>query len=250
MIDLRLTMESGQPPEFLWRKEGGKYKRVLRGREVALWQEGGEIKSLGLSQSYVREFLRLDDNLEEIYEVIGTGKKMREAIEEFKGLRITKNDLWETTASFICSINSNIPRIKKNVQCLLSSRGEIPVNLHSQDLSQARLGFRERYLRETSRLVSQGFLEGIEKLSYSQAKERLMELPGVGPKVADCILLFGLGKLEAVPVDVWIARAMKRYFGVEGEKKIRAFAREEWHPYEGYAQQYLYMKVRRDSGRL
>ncbi len=250
MIDLRLTMESGQPPEFLWIKNKNKYTRLLNGREVTLWQEGEEIKSKRLSHNYLKEFLRLDDNLREIYEVIGSDMKMKKAIKEFEGLRITRNDPWETTASFICSINSNIPRIKKNVQCLLGKDGNIPLELYSQDLSYVKLGFRERYIRETSRLITGGFFEGIEKLGYYEAREKLIKLPGVGPKVADCILLFSLGKLEAFPVDVWIARAMKRYFKIEGDKKVRAFARKEWHPYEGYAQQYLYMKVRRDFGKV
>ncbi len=244
MINLHLTMESGQPVEFLWKCSNGVYERLLNGRVARIWQSGDDVEFEGIDRRYVSWLLRLEDNLDEIYEVISTHKVMREAIEQFKGLRITRNDLWETIVSFIISINNNIPRIKKSVQILLDSSGKMPTNFSEEVLRRAKIGFRERYLLRSAEMYSQGFLSGIEKLGYEEARERLMQLPGVGCKVAECILLFALDRLEAFPVDVWISRAMKHYFGVE--KNILEFAREHWHPYEGYAQQYLYMKIRTD----
>ncbi|WP_456474970.1 DNA-3-methyladenine glycosylase family protein [Candidatus Pyrohabitans sp.] len=248
LIDLKLTMESGQPPEFLWNREGGRYWRELHGRRCYLWQRGGELFYEGCSSSYVREFLGLEDDLEEVYAVIAKDEVMARAVERFHGLRITKNDPWETLVAFICSINNNIPRIRKNVQCLLSG-GCIPPpeQLAVAELSKAKLGFREGYLRSTAaRLASMDF-EALGRLSYAEAKQELMKLRGVGEKVADCVLLFGFGFLEAFPVDIWIARAMRAYYGVEGVKEMRRFARRRWHPYEGYAQQYLYMLVREEK---
>lgn len=247
MINLRLTMESGQPVEFLWNYSNGGYERLLCGRVARIWQSGEGVEFEGVDRSYVEWLLRLEDDLDEIYEVIATHKVMKEAIEQFRGLRITRNDLWETIVSFIISINNNIPRIKKSVQTLLDSSGKMPASFTEEVLKKARVGFRGRYLLRSAEMYSQGFLSGIEKLDYEEARKRLMQLPGVGAKVAECILLFALDRLEAFPVDVWISRAMKHYFGVE--KNLMEFAREHWYPYQGYAQQYLYMKIRADFRR-
>jgi len=246
MTDLHLTMRSGQPAEFLWREEGGRFWSFLGGKKVVLWQEGEKVKSRGLSDNYVRAFLRLDDDMDEVYRTIGGTGAMERAIERFRGLRLTRNGLWETLVAFICSTNSNIPRIKKNVQSLLGQRGEIPGDLHHRNLAWVRLGYREKYLRDTSRLVAQGFLEGIEELGQEEARKRLMKLPGVGPKVADCVMLFALGRIETFPQDVWMKRAMKEYYGLAGEERIRKFAAENWSPYQGYAQQYLYLLAREE----
>lgn len=246
MIELGLTMESGQPPHFLWRSKGRAYWRLLGGRVVKLWQSNEKIEYEGLPASYVESFLRLDHPLEEVYEVIATTGDMERAVEKFSGLRITRNDLWETLVSFICSTNSNLARIRGNVRSLLNEEGEIPLHLYRKRLDQAKLGYRENYITESSRLICRDFLQGLEGLGNEEARARLMELPGVGPKVAACTLLFALDRLDAFPMDVWIKRAMKRYFGISSEREARAFAREEWHPYEGYAQQYLYMLAREE----
>jgi N-glycosylase/DNA lyase len=250
LINLKLTMESGQPPEFLWNKDGERYWRELGdGSCCYLWQRDEELLYQGCTESYVREFLRLDDNLEEIYAVISAEDEvMTRAIERFRGLRITKNDPWETLVAFICSINNNIPRIRRNVQCLLSGGCVLPPEqLAAADLTRAKLGFRESYLKATAERVANMDFEALGKLNYTEAKQELMKLQGVGEKVADCVLLFGFGYLEAFPVDVWIARAMRAYYGIDKIKEMRRFARERWHPYEGYAQQYLYMLVREEK---
>ena len=247
LVNLKLTMESGQPPEFFWRKEGERYWRELGHRRCYLWQEGDELLFEGCSSTFVREFLRLEDDLDEIYGVISRDAVVARAVKRFRGLRITKNDPWETLVAFICSINNNIPRIRKNVQCLLrGGRIPSPEQLAAADLSHARLGFREKYLKKTAEIVATMDFEAIGELSYAEAKQELMKLPGVGEKVADCVLLFGFGYLEAFPVDVWIARAMQAYYGISSVREMRRFARERWHPYEGYAQQYLYMLAREE----
>ncbi|WP_457555558.1 DNA-3-methyladenine glycosylase family protein [Candidatus Pyrohabitans sp.] len=245
LLDLRLTMESGQPPEFFWNKTGGKYWRDFSHGRCYLWQSGDELFFSGCDERQVREFLRLEDSLEEIYEVLSGDAVLAEAVQRFRGLRITKNDPWETLVAFICSINNNIPRIRRNVQCLLRN-GQMPrpEELAGAKLAHAKLGFRERYLRETASRVSSMDFGRIGRMGYDEAKQELMKLPGVGEKVADCVLLFGFGYLEAFPLDVWIHRAMRAYYGISGVRKIRQFAREQWHPYEGYAQQYLYVLVR------
>lgn len=195
-------------------------------------------------EDYVYSLLRLEDDLEKIYKEIATDPFMIKAVKKYRGLRITKSDPWETLISFVCSINNNIPRICKNVQSLMEN-GKIlpPEDLLRADLHRCKLGFRAKFLRQIAEMISSYDLEKIGKMEYEEAKATLVELPGVGDKVSECVLLFGYGFLEAFPVDVWIARAMKEYYGVTG-KKARKFARERWGALAGYAQQYLYCAIR------
>lgn len=244
LIDLKHTMESGQPPQFIWRKEGDKYLRYIEGEKCYLWQ-GKRLHYTPEFKDYVEEFLRVKDDLEDIYSAIATDAAMRETIRRYRGLRITKNDPWETLLSFICSINNNISRICRNVQSLMQDgRMLSPEEILCTDLKQCRLGFREDYLIRIVEMMPSYDLDRIGKMSYEEAKATLMELPGVGDKVSECVLLFGYGFLEAFPVDVWISRAMEAYYGVRGWNNIREFAKKKWGPLAGYAQQYIYCAIR------
>ncbi len=117
-------------------------------------------------------------------------------------------------------------------------------SIAESDLRQCLLGFRARYIAGTARFLAEhpGWLAETERLSYPNAKARLMELPGVGEKVADCVLLFGAGKLEAFPVDTWILKAMARRYDLTGWKpaQIAHFGRQHFGPLAGLAQQYLF----------
>jgi N-glycosylase/DNA lyase len=243
LLNLRLTMESGQPPQFLWSREGARYYRLIAGEKCYLWQDH-ELHCTPGHEEYVRTLLRAEDDLEAIYAEIATDPAMRRAVDKYRGLRITKSDPWETLISFVCSINNNIPRICKNVQSLMENgRVPSPDELLSRDLEECRLGFRARFLREIAEMMPSYDLDKIGEMDYLEAKATLMEFPGVGDKVSECVLLFGYGFLEAFPVDVWIARAMERYYGVSG-KKAREYARSRWGALAGYAQQYLYCAIR------
>jgi len=238
-------MESGQPAHFIWNKENNRYWRMVGGEKVEVWMEDGELRFTDGYGDYVGGLLRADDNLKAIYERIGTDDVMKRAIADYAGLRITKNDPWETLVCFICSINNNIPRIRKMVQSLMVG-GEImrPEEMRVKDLSGLRLGYRERYLKECAEFLMSYELDKIGLMEYKRAWIELQKLPGVGPKVADCVLLFGFGFLEAFPVDVWIKRMMARLYGARNEKDTRNVAREKWGEYAGYAQQYLYCFAR------
>lgn len=236
-------MESGQPPQFLWKREGFRYCRYIDGKKCCLWHDG-KLRCTPGHEGYIRELLRAGDDLEAIYGEISTDPVMKRAVEKYRGLRVTKNEPWETLVSFVCSINNNIPRICRNVQSLMvNGRVMSPGELLTKDLVECRLGFRVRFLKEIARMMPSYDLDKIARMGYEEAKATLMEFPGVGDKVSECVLLFGYGFLEAFPVDVWIARAMETYYGVPG-KKAREYARERWGPLAGYAQQYLYCAVR------
>jgi N-glycosylase/DNA lyase len=170
--------------------------------------------------------------------------------------------------SFICSSNSNIPRIRGTIERLAGSFGQ-PVKLGrrrrftfpapaaladagQEALAALGLGYRAGYVARTAVTIADGglSLDALREESYEEAKRALLELPGVGEKVADCVLLFSLEKLEAFPVDVWVRRGLQGRYPAEGRrqpKALAAWARERFGPWAGYAQQYLFYLWRREG---
>lgn len=191
---------------------------------------------------------------------------MADAVKYSGGIRILNQDQWETLISFIISQNNNIPRIKKSVEALAVNFGEIageyrgkvfynlptPEALSSltvEDLEPAKLGYRAKYLIETAKAVSEDKSEKLLKsgdMTLEEAYDYLIGLCGVGPKVANCILLFSMGKTESFPIDVWIRRVMNKLYGFEEKdmKGMKAFAEEAFGQYGGIAQQYLFYYMR------
>ncbi len=180
----------------------------------------------------------------------------------FPGLRILRQPFGETLLCFLCSATKQIVQIKQMVALLAEHHGaeiapgfkhlptwnELACVSETQLLS-CKLGFRARYISETARFIAAnpGWLEATEAAPYAAAKERLCTLPGVGEKVADCVLLFGAGRLEAFPVDVWILKTMARRYGLDGWKPahVAHFGRTHFGPFAGLAQQYLFSYERR-----
>ncbi len=178
------------------------------------------------------------------------------------GIGILAQDPWEVLVSFIISANNNIPKICQSIERLAQSLGEpiadgtfafpSPERLagaHSRTLAACLLGYRAPYVRAAARLVADGRLEFpvLARMSVEDARGRLLEVPGVGEKVADCILLFGLGQTAAFPVDVWVKRAVERlYFRGRAAtlRQIQTFARARFGSLAGYAQQHLFAYAR------
>ncbi|MBI5253484.1 MAG: hypothetical protein HY930_03690 [Euryarchaeota archaeon] len=237
-------MESGQPPNFIWNKEGNKYFRYIDGEKCYIWYDNNLRCTEGFEE-HVLKLLRAGDDLNKIYKKISTDAAIKRAIKNYRGLRVTLSDPWETLVCFICSINNNIPRIRKNVQSLMrEGRVLTPEEILKADLSKCSLGFREKFLKETAELVLSHDFKKIGETDYKTAKQTLMEFPGVGEKVADCVLLYGYGFLQAFPIDVWIQRAMEKYYRKKKPAEIRKFAEERWGSCAGYANTYLYAAVR------
>jgi N-glycosylase/DNA lyase len=176
----------------------------------------------------------------------------------FPGLTILRQPFGETLLGFLCSATKQIVQIKQMV-ALLAERHGAPINAGSinrlptwaelakvpeADLRACLLGFRARYIHQTAQFIAAhpGWLEETERLPYAEAKARLCELPGVGEKVADCVLLFGAGRLEAFPVDTWIIKAMARRYALDGwtPAQVAHFGRVHFGAYAGLAQQYLF----------
>lgn len=194
-------------------------------------------------------------------------------IAAFPGLRILRQPFGETLLGFLCSATKQIVQIKQMVALLAQRHGAplhapcsmLPATVHrlptwpelaavpEKELRACLLGFRARYIHETARFLAAnpGWLDETERLPYDAAKARLVELPGVGEKVADCVLLFGAGKLEAFPVDTWVLKSLARRYGLDGWKpaQVAQFGRAHFGPLAGFAQQYLFSWERKFGGR-
>ena len=207
-------------------------------------------------QKIWRPYLDLDRDYGKIKEKLSKGDPvMRRAVGNGEGIRILRQELWETILSFIISQNNHIPRIKGCIEKLAELFGqpvgryegrawhnlpgpEVLARLSEADLAEVRLGYRSKYILGTARAVAQDGLP--------QDADQLAALPGVGPKVAACILLFGMGKYEAFPVDVWMARVMHQLYGLDQKDRraMEAYASERFGDLGGFAQQYLFYYIR------
>lgn len=273
-LDLAATLESGQA--FRWKRTGALepghgqwysgvlFDNVLSIRRVA---RGIEFRSspddASTLESRVRDYLRLDDALEAICRSINIDDQINAAVTQYKGMRILRQDPWECLVGFVCSAASNIPRISANIEDMSRCFGR-PIENDGQlshafpppgdladagehRLRQLGLGFRAKYVAAVAELVAKGEVDlwALREASYDDALAVLTSLPGVGDKVANCVLLFSLDKLEAFPVDVWIRRALQEWYQVDAVRKLsdrdkRVWAQDYFGPYAGYANQYLF----------
>lgn len=253
---LRHTLQCGQ--FFRWTRDGEAYWVQTRERLFRVRQRGNRIEADGADEFFLHRFFSLDHKLAEIEDALRRDRRLREAVDIYSGLRLLRQDPWECTAAFLTSIASNIPRITRNLADIARSYGRPcrmgPFRSHvfprpgeigdEAGLRKLRLGFRAKYLVEAERLSRSGILEDAAGAPYEEAKEALMIIPGVAEKVADCILLFAYGHLQAFPVDTWIRKVMiGMFFGGKRvpDRAIREFANERWGALAGYAQQYLYV---------
>jgi len=212
----------------------------------------------------LKNYLGLESNLAAQIDTLPWRSDAHLAIclKTFPGLRILRQPFGETLLGFMCSATKQIVQIKQMVALLAERHGEeilpgfrqLPTwatlaSVSEPALRECKLGFRARHISETARYLAAnpGWLEKTEAATYAEAKERLCALPGVGEKVADCVLLFGAGRMEAFPVDVWILKVMARRYGLDGWKpaQVAHFGRTHFGPLAGLAQQYLFAYERR-----
>lgn len=208
-------------------------------------------------------YLSLDRDWEALAASLPTAgdPHLTRCVREFPGLRLLAQPFGETLLAFICSATKQIPQIRRMLEALALRFGDpIAPGFHSlpdwsriatiaeTDLRECKLGFRARHVRGTAEfLVARpGWLEETRNLPYAEARERLMLLPGVGGKIADCTLLFGAARLEAFPVDVWVMKALARHYALKTPKaKLAERGRVAFGPMAGLAQQYLFSWERR-----
>lgn len=254
-FSLRDTLECGQ--FFRFTKALDTYLIQTSGRIFSVEQKGEDLFFEGVEESFLIQFFRLDEDLDPILREIDRDPLIRQAIQKYPGLRLIRQDPWECLISFLCSSAKAIPQIRCLIESLCKSSGKkVTWNSHigyefpepkciqnSSQLEEMRAGFRTDYLVQTSQCVDRNQLIRLKDLSYPEARRRLMELAGVGRKIADCVLLYSLDFLEAFPIDTWIKKGLQSAYFMgkrASEKEMEVFVRNHFGPYAGYAQLYLY----------
>lgn len=258
-VDLEASLRGGQA--FLWRHEGEEYRAVVGGAMWALRaRPDGGVDASGMERSALRRYLRLDAADAARRRRLAEDPVLAAAMREYPGLRLLRQDPWETTVAFLTSANNNVLRIEGVLRKLVARYGE-PLSENGErafpsaarlarasedDLRAAGLGYRAPFLKATAKMVAKDIdLVGLRGASIEETRATLLELPGVGPKVADCIALFSLDADDAFPVDRWVLRAANETFRREFEmRELVEFARERWGRDAGLAQQYLFHAVR------
>ena len=256
---------------FRWNKEiDDSYTGVFGNNVINVKKEGQDIIFKGICNGNIKEICEEYFDLNTDYEKIKSNlskvdNNLKQSIKYGSGIRILNQDLWETLISFIISANNNIPRIKGIIERISKKYGNkiifnnkeyytfpTPEELSKanvQDLRALGLGFRDTRVYETTKMIleNKSMLEELKKENNVDIlREELLKFPGVGPKVADCIMLFSLKKLEVFPIDVWVRRVMNDlYIKNKDEEKvsklqIQNLAKEKYGNLAGIAQQYLF----------
>lgn len=256
---------------FRWNiQTDGSYTGVFKNNVLNVKKENNKIIFKGICSDniikVINEYFDFDTDYNKIKEELSNvDEYLKESIEFGSGIRILNQDLWETIISFIISANNNIPRIKGIIERISKKYGNelewnnekyytfpTPEQLSKanvEDLRALGLGFRDKRVYDTTRIILNNELslkELIEEKDVNILREKLLTLPGVGPKVADCIMLFGLKRFEVFPIDVWVRRVMNDlYIKNEDETKvnkreIEKLAMEKYKNLAGLAQQYLF----------
>ena len=253
-LDIEKTFECGQC--FRWNMdEKGVYSGVAMGYPAKLWNEDGKvyIRSAAPLELWI-DYFDLKRDYEKISRFEG-GEYLDKCVSYGMGIRILNQDPWEALCSFIVSQCNNISRIKGIVERLCSLFGnevqmdgetyysfpdaEIVSKLSLEDLAPLRSGYRAPYIISAAQDIVNGNIDLNEliEISYNDAKKKLLSLKGVGEKVANCVVLFGLRHMEGFPVDVWIKRALKEHFPPDFDPKSLG-------EYAGLAQQYIFFYIR------
>ena len=258
-FSLQHTLECGQ--FFRFTKDSGTYLIQSSGRLFSLRQKGRLLFYEGVDEPFLIRFFRLEEDLSQILRVIDRDPVIHQAFQAYRGLRLIRQDPWECLISYLCSMAKAIPTIRSIIEGLCKSSGkkvrfgnyigyEFPEALcmgSSSFLESVGAGFRTTYLVNASQCINREQLIQLKSLPYLEARMSLMELSGVGKKVADCVLLYSLDFLEAFPMDTWIKKGLQNgYFGGRkvGEKKMEDYVTRHFGPLAGYAQLYLYHRWR------
>lgn len=250
-LDLEQTLDCGQ--SFRWKKQdNGSFKGVAYNKSVVMDLQG---EDLYIHNATVEDFSKIWKNYLDLDLDYGKIRKeiskihpvLNDASKYAPGIRILQQEPYEALCTFIISQNNNIKRIKGIVERLCENFGEkLPdgeyafpaaeklAQLTEEDLAPLRAGFRNKYIIDGAKKVASGEvnLEICKTLPYEEARAELMKIKGVGVKVADCTLLFGMHRIEAFPIDVWMRRAMDKLF-----PNMNA---EDFGKYAGIAQQYIF----------
>ena len=278
VFDLDFSLCCGQV--FRWRKIGGWWYGVVGEHVFKVRQYGAELEFENVSEEFVQHYFGLNDDLAQISQCIGKDAYIRKALSRFEGLRIVRQKPWECLISFICATYKSIAAIELMLSKLSVKFGDKRVFdgldfyvfptvkklafASENSLRECGLGYRAKYVQKTAKKIHDENmnLEALKALPYLEARTILFGFFGVGLKVADCVLLFSLEKMEAFPVDVWVKRVILNHYQNHfpdllvkkllshlslsncDYEKLSVFGRSYFGQYAGYAQEYLYHNER------
>ena len=266
-INFDYSLNSGQV--FLWEKIDTKWYGV-DGKNILVLETAQKFKK---DMKYEFDFFRLDDNFKKISNDLKNDNYVKNALKMFPGLRLLRQNPFQCYISFIVSSNSNIPNIKSRLKNLCKAFGNRKIvdgkefflfpepydlaNASISDIKKCGVGYRAKAVKTASLSVLDGKIDFdfLKKTDYNTAKKELTKVFGIGNKVADCILLFSLEKLEAFPLDRWMLRILQKYYSNEFQistitltektyERLHENAVEYFGSYAGYAQQFLFKMER------
>ena len=269
IINVENSINSGQV--FLWKKNNLNWYGI-NGQDILKITNSGNVKSY---QNVKTDFFRKKDDIEKIIKSISKDSITKKAVKQYLGLRILEQDPFQCLISFIVSSNSNIQKIKNSLEHISKKFGKkvkfenqefflFPepkklANATIDEIKMCGVGYRSRFIKEAAKIVVKkeinfGYLK---KSSYQNAKEEICQIPGIGNKVADCILLFSLNKLESFPLDRWMIRILEKYYSHKFQLETKTITEKQYEilhekivnhfgPFAGYAQQFLF-KMEREN---
>jgi len=282
-FDPSITLDSGQA--FRWRpldESRNGWIGIVSGNVVKVSEKEARVLSDNSQDTEaLQRYFSIDDDIDSIFATFPYDKTLNSSKRGLPGLRLLTQDPWECLISFVCSINCNIPSIRLKIDNLSRRYGkkietdldfeaysfptaETLAKASKRDLLTCKLGFRWKYVKFIAKRVAKGELDldKLRNVSYQVSLQELISETsgmtfGVGPKVADCVLLYSLHKTEAFPIDVWILRCLERFYPEETGGSVRSLTpkkyfaiseamRMKFGRYAGYAQLYLYVKMRHD----
>lgn len=268
-IDIDNSINSGQV--FLWKKIKKNWYGI-DGQNILKINQGGKIESI---QNTKTDFFRKNDDIQKIIKSISKDKTVKKAIRQYEGLRLFNQDPFQCMISFIISSNSNIQKIKnslekiskkfgtklvvQNEEFYLFPRPEKIAKASIYEIKTCGVGYRAPFIKEAAKMVTSKKInfEYLKNSDYSETKRNLRLIPGVGNKVADCIMLFSLNKLDAFPLDTWMIKILEKYYSNEFNIDTKTITERQYEilhkkivdyfgQYCGYAQQFLF-KMEREN---
>ncbi|ARS63851.1 Endonuclease III [Candidatus Nitrosomarinus catalina] len=268
-IDIDNSINSGQV--FLWKKIKKNWYGI-DGQNILKISQGGKIESI---QNTKTDFFRKNDDIQKIIKSISKDKTVKKAIRQYEGLRLFNQDPFQCMISFIISSNSNIQKIKnslekiskkfgtklvvQNEEFYLFPRPEKIARASIDEIKICGVGYRAPFIKEAAKMVTSKKInfEYLKNSDYNETKRNLRLIPGVGNKVADCIMLFSLNKLDAFPLDTWMIKILEKYYSNEFHIETKTITEKQYEilhkkivdyfgQYCGYAQQFLF-KMEREN---
>ncbi len=269
-INVENSINSGQV--FLWRRNGTFWYGV-NGQNILKVDKDAKITSY---QKKKIDFFRKSDDMDMIIKSITKDKIVRIAVKKYQGMRILRQDPFQCLISFIISANSNIPKIKfcldnitkkfgdkikwNNQEFNLFPKPQKLANASIKDIKSCGVGYRDSFILQAAKMVVSGEIdfETLKKSNYNTTKEIICKIPGVGNKVADCVMLFSLNKLESVPLDRWVLRILEKYYPEKFNIPTSTITPKQYDTlhekivsyfgvYAGYSQQFLFKSERDEN---